>query len=173
MILKPQDILVLLKLLVNGTNWSYNRLAIELSMSPSEVHASVRRALKAELAIAEEGGTKIRPNRRNLEEFIRHGLRYVFVAEKGSIERGIPTAHMAQPLSSIIVPDNDPPPVWSHPEGSVRGIAISPLYKSAPSSALEDRKLYELLALVDAIRIGRAREREEAGNLLQSRFNSL
>jgi hypothetical protein len=38
--LKPQDILFLLKLIAIGEKtWSYNSLAIELGMSPSEVHA--------------------------------------------------------------------------------------------------------------------------------------
>ena len=34
----------------------------------------------------------------------------------------------------------------------------SPLYKNVPTAARRDPKLYELLALVDAIRDGRARD---------------
>jgi hypothetical protein len=37
-------------------------------------------------------------------------------------------------------------------------------------AALEDRKLYELLALVDALRHGRARERNLAGRELARRL---
>ena len=52
MILRPQDILVLLKLVAIGCNdWSYNRLAVELGMSPSEVHSALKRALTASLAL--------------------------------------------------------------------------------------------------------------------------
>lgn len=57
---------------------------------------------------------------------------------------------------------NDVPPVWPHPEGEVRGYEFSPLYKSVPSAALKDKELYALLAIIDAIRDGRARERELA-----------
>ena len=37
-----------------------------------------------------------------------------------------------------------------------------PLYPSAPKAARKDPKLYELLALVDMLRLGRARERAMA-----------
>ena len=39
-------------------------------------------------------------------------------------------------------------------QGEVRGYDFSPLYKSVPFAARRDEKLYELLALVDAIRDG-------------------
>ena len=39
MILKPQDILVLLKLVTLGKkDWAYNKLAVELGMSLSLIH---------------------------------------------------------------------------------------------------------------------------------------
>ena len=44
----------------------------------------------------------------------------------------------------------------------MRGVEFSPLYKNVPAAAQRDPKLYELLALVDAIRDGRTRERELA-----------
>jgi hypothetical protein len=62
--------------------------------------------------------------------------------------------------------------VWPDAEGSVRGIEFSPLYKNVPQAALRDTKLYELLALVDAIREGRAREREVAIRELTARIDS-
>jgi len=167
--LKPQDILVLLKLVaLDGSAWTYNRLAVEIGMSPSEVHSAVKRSLAAGLAV--QLGDEIRPNIRNLEEFILHGLRYVFLPERSQLCRGMPTAHAAQPLSAVMVDDGEPPPVWPDPEGEVRGMAFSPLYKSAPKAARQDSSLYELLALVDAIRGGRAREREIAGEALRKRL---
>lgn len=167
--LKPQDVLVLLKLVTHGKkNWSFNKIALEVGMSPSEVHAAAKRALAARLAVKE--GSHIWPNIRNLEEFLLHGIQYVFVPERGELNRGIPTAHAAPPMSSIIIPDNEPPPVWPDPEGEVRGESFSPLYKSAPKAVKNDAQLYELLALVDAIRGGRAREREIAKKELKKRL---
>lgn len=169
MILKPQDILVLLKLVAQGDRpWSYNGLAIELGMSPSEVHGAIKRAIAANLAV--EIDRHIQPNFRNLEEFLVHGIRYVFIPERGEITRGIPTAHAASPLSDLIVPDQEPLPVWPDPEGEVRGTLFSPLYRSAPEAARKDQVLYELLALVDALRGGRAREREMAAKELTRRL---
>ena len=167
--LKPQDILFLLKLVSLGKKtWSFNKIAVELGMSPSEVHAAAKRALAARLAIKEDG--KIWPNIRNLEEFILHGLQYVFIPEKGELNRGMPTAYASAPLDAYLVQDNEPPPVWPDPEGEVRGESFTPLYKSAPVAAKNDAKLYELLALVDAIRGGRARERDIAKKELKKRL---
>lgn len=52
----------------------------------------------------------------------------------------------------------------------VRGIAVQPLYKSVPMAAKKDKRLYEYLALVDAIRGGRARERSKAIEILSQRL---
>ena len=67
---------------------------------------------------------------------------------------------------------NDPPPVWPSPQGTARGYSLKPLYKTVPQAAQADRKLYELLALVDAIRDGRVRDREMAEHELRDRLNS-
>lgn len=168
--LKSQDIFVLLKLVVMGRKvWSYAGLAVELRMSPSQVHGAVKRCVAAHLAVRQEKG--IVPHFRNLQEFILHGLRYVFWPVRGGLTRGVPTAHAAPPLSLLIVESSsEPPPVWPDPEGEIRGIAFSPLYKLAPQAARTDEKLYEMLALVDAIRSGRAREREIAAHELSTRL---
>jgi len=167
--LKPQDVLFLLKLVaLDKEPWSFNKLAVELGMSPSEVHAAAQRVLAARLAIKE--GEAIRPNIRNMEEFLVHGVQYVFVPERGGISRGFPTAYASAPMNAWFVADEAPPPVWPDPQGEVRGESFSPIYKSAPKAAQNDPKLYQLLALVDAIRGGRARERDLAAKELKKRL---
>jgi len=167
--LKPQDVLFLLKLVAMGQNrWSFNSLALELGMSPSEVHAAAKRSQQARLAVKKKDS--IVPNKRNLEEFLLYGIQYVFVPERGEMNRGMPTAHAAEPLVSEFINDIEPSPVWPDPEGGVRGESFSPLYKSAPQAARKDRALYMLLALVDAVRGGRAREREMAKKELSKRL---
>jgi hypothetical protein len=169
MVLKPQDVLVVLKLLAMGQrSWSYAWLAVQLGMSPSQVHSAVKRALAAQLAVRK--GAEIVPNIRNLEEFLVHGLKYVFVPERGEMTRGIPTGHAAPPLSKHFVPTGEPSPVWPDAQGEARGSAFSPLYSLAPRAARSDPQLYELLVLVDAIRGGRAREREIAIKELKERL---
>ncbi|MEW8200748.1 MAG: hypothetical protein AB2697_14560 [Candidatus Thiodiazotropha endolucinida] len=138
-------------------------------MSPSEVHGAIKRAIAANLAMVLD--QHIQPNLRNLEEFLIHGIRYAFVPDRGEMTRGMPTAHAAPPLSEKIVPDQEPPPVWPDPQGEIRGMIFSPLYRSAPEASRNDPALYDLLALVDAIRGGKARERNIAVKELTRRFN--
>jgi hypothetical protein len=171
MVLKPQDLLVLLKLVTLGrTRWSYNGLATDLGMSPSEVHAAVKRAVAARLAIPR--GEIVKPIMAALKEFLAHGIQYAFVPERGTLTRGMPTAHAALPLRNELAPSSEPPPVWPDPEGEVRGLAFSPLYKAAPTAARRDPKLYELLTLLDAVRGGGARERTVALRLLEKRLQA-
>ncbi|HEX5036742.1 MAG TPA: hypothetical protein VFX30_06255 [bacterium] len=160
MILKPQDILVLLKLISMGPKtWSYHELATSLGMSPSEVHAAIRRSVAAQLAI--ETKNNIYPNISNLEEFLIHGLKYAFVPDRGELTRGFPTRYAAPPLLNSISSE-EYPPVWPDPEGNTRGSSFSPLYNSAPKAALMDKSLYALLVIIDALRGGSAREKELA-----------
>ena len=81
-----------------------------------------------------------------------------FPAQPGALVRGIlPTAHSAKPLSDIVVSDRDAF-VWPSAVGNVRGQAITPLYPSVIKAIRKDPQLYEMLALLDAVRI-RARQR--------------
>ena len=169
MILKPQDVLVLLKLVaIEKKHWSFNTLAVELGMSPSEVHAAVGRSVSAGLALRVDD--IITPNISSLREFLIHGLKFVFVPDRGGLTRGVPTRYAASPLNEALVQSDEPPPVWPDPEGEARGEALSPLYKSVPKAIRNDRKLYELLVLVDAIRGGRAREQKIAVKEIEKRL---
>jgi DNA-binding Lrp family transcriptional regulator len=166
--LKPQDIVVVLKLLVSDKEASYSALAYKLCMSPSEVHAAVKRAALAGLIDASTKEVKRKP----LLEFLIHGLKYAFPPTRGTITRGIPTAHAAPPLSDRLSGKDDLPPVWPCADGTVRGHEFKPLYRCVPAAAREDAGLYELLVLVDAVRGGRARERKLAEQELTKRLES-
>lgn len=170
MTLKPQDVVILLKLVAWGSQpWTYQRLAVELSISQSEAHAGVRRAVAARL-MSDATTAAGRPIIPALEEFLLHGVRYAYAPERGELTRGMPTGYAAPPLNKVIVQPNEPPPVWPYAEGTVRGYSFSPLYPTVPAAAARDPKLYELLALVDAMRDGRARERNLAAKELTSRL---
>lgn len=167
MILKPQDIVIMLKLVVrDDSEWSYPELSYELSMSASEVHAGIQRAVAARLMDIHR---KI-PVKSNLLEFLVHGVKYAYPPDRGGMSRGIATGYAAPPLKALITQPDEPPPVWPDPEGPVRGYEFSPLYSSVPKACKVDSKLYELLALIDAIRDGRARERKIAVKEIQSRI---
>jgi hypothetical protein len=113
-----------------------------------------------------------RVNRTALLEFLEHGLKYVFPPAQGTLVRGVPTAAVAEPLKSRLMDDGEPPTVWPYAEGKVRGISIAPLYKGAPKATLLDSKFYVVLALSDAIRSGRTRERNLAIELLEKEIHA-
>jgi hypothetical protein len=73
-------------------------------------------------------------------------------------------------LNVHIAPSADPVPVWPAIEGGTRGMALIPLYPSAPLAALRSPGLYENLALFDALRTGSARERALAERLFEERL---
>lgn len=172
MILKPQDVVVVLKIAALGEQgWTYQQLSVQLFISQSEVHAAVRRAVSARLMSDTSIGTG-RPVRAALSEFLLHGVQYAYPPECGSLTRGMPTGYAGPPLNKTIVASNEPPPVWPYEEGTARGLAFEPLYPSVPRAASQDEKLYEFLALVDAIRGGRARERNLAANEIKLRLRA-
>jgi hypothetical protein len=168
--LRPLDIVVLLKLSLETGRPPYLQLAEELHLYPSEVYTSVKRSKASHLVQEFEGSDRL--NRSALLEFLLHGIRYAFPVEKGALTRGVPTAYAADPLRKSIAPGNDPPPVWPFAEGTARGFSFSPLHKNVPQAALKDARLHQLLALVDAIRDGRTRERDLAARELKSRLES-
>lgn len=114
-----------------------------------------------------------RPDLAAMEAFLIHGLRYVFPAERGELTRGVPTSYGAPPMRQLLTRNTDPTPVWPYPDGKQRGIALAPLYKTAPAAALRDRKFYELLTLADILRDGRVRERKLAEAELHRRLQEL
>lgn len=168
--LKPQDVLVLLKVVASQERtWRLVDLAQELGLSLSEVSMALERSKRARLI----DSSKKKINWQALLEFILHGLKYVYPAEPGPICRGVPTSHSAPPLSREIVSKEDDQYVWPSGLGAVRGQAIEPLYASVPQAAMKDPALHELLALVDALRVGRARERQIAGEELKRRLHGV
>src|ERR1700690_328337 len=110
MVLKPQDVYVALKIVASRSDRPpYSQLAVDLVMSPSEVHASVQRAQGSHLLHGPR--LKNRPNFTAIEEFLLHGIKYVFPAERGGLTRGIPTSYAAAPLRKMIAQGSEPIPV--------------------------------------------------------------
>lgn len=164
-ILSPHDIVILLKIVSYGNQpWFQKPLAEALGISQSEISKSLNRSKYAGF-LAPNGKTVMRMA---LFEFIQYGIRYVFPVKPGAVVRGVPTSHSAYPLKEEI--QSSEAYVWPYGKGVVRGHSILPLYPSVPEAALKDAKLYELLALVDALRVGRAREKELAVKELRKRL---
>lgn len=167
MLTKPQDVVVALKLALGPAGRSYAELGELLGMSASEVHAAVRRLVEARLV---DPDTK-EVRREALRNFLVHGVPYAFPARPKEVTRGMPTAWAAPAMSGKVGTSDQIPPVWPDPEGRLQGAAVQPLYSSVPGAARRDAALYDFLALVDAIRIGRARERAVAEKEIDQRLS--
>ena len=167
MVAKPQDVVVALKLALGAGDLSYAELGKVLGLSASEAHAAVRRLVEARLLDPETKRVRLEAFR----NFLVHGVPYVFPASPKAVTRGMPTAWAAPAMAGKISSSDQLPPVWPDPEGKVLGAAVQPLYASVPGAARRDPELYHLLALVDALRIGRARERALAEKEIGQRLN--
>lgn len=169
--MKPQDILVVLKLLTSGWPGSYAALSQQLGLSASETHAALRRAQQSSLIHPD--GKKL--NKSALEEFLLHGIKYIFPVQPGPSSRGMPTSYAAPPLAKEFFTPSNPSsdvniPVWPDQDGEHRGYEFKPLCRSVPKAARNDPKLYEWLALADALRGGRGREKELAARIVRQRL---
>lgn len=163
--MRPQDVLILLKMVsLDSSGFLLKDLSHQLSISPSEVTESVNRSVLAGL-IAEDKKTVMR---KALTEFLVHGLPYVFPQKPGAVAAGLPTAHSAPPLNKHF--KSSELYVWADPKGVVRGQLIEPFHSGQTLAARQDKKLYELLALADAIRVGKAREKKLAEEELRKRM---
>lgn len=161
--LKSQDILIVLKFLTPDASarQTYAALGESLSLSASETHAAVRRAIYSGLLAVDPARSESLPRMRArtlaIEELLCYGLRYFLPAEEGQLALGIPTAGSAPPLSEQLARSEELPRIWPHPRGTTRGITLKPIYPSAPDAALSDRILAEWLALADALRSEKGR----------------
>jgi DNA-binding transcriptional ArsR family regulator len=174
--MKGQDILLLLKLasLENqkaaaeqaAEQFSMRALEQSTGISKSEVSNALNRCIAAGLAKLERNSGIPRANTRALDEFLGHGLKYVFPVRPGPLVRGLATAHAAPVLAGKLLSGGEHIYVWEDAQGSDMGQAIEPLFKSVPSAARQDEALYAMLALVDAIRLGNEREASVARTLL-------
>lgn len=164
--MRPQDIVVLLKIIaITNKEWRNIDIANAIRISPSEVSEALNRCKIASLI----DSNKRRVNINSFIEFLIYGLKYVFPTEPGAIVKGIPTAHSASPIKEHISSGIDVY-VWPYVKGSHRGQAIEPLYKTLPQIVLEDKFFYELLTIVDTIRVGRVREIKIAIDELNKRL---
>lgn len=159
-VLRPVDVAVALAL-ARSPGQGYEPLAEKLGISLSTAHQAVQRLISAGLV-----GKDRQVHRQMLLQFLTYGVRHAFFAEPGPEVRGVPTAHAGPPLAEEIVAEDKY--VWPSAQGEMRGAAIPPLYDGAPELTERAPDLYRALTLVDALRVGRARERELAREKLEA-----
>jgi len=166
--IRPQDVVILLKMMAFGDKQPvFSEIANSLQISAGEVSVAMERNRIAGLV----NPAKTLVNKLALREFLIYGLKYVFPPQVGYSVRGIATAHSAPPVSNHIAEGRDIY-VWPYYKGTRRGNSIVPLYEKIPQFIEDDTDLYEYLALVDTLRIGKNREIEIAVAELDKKMNN-
>ena len=167
MIAKSQDVVVALALVAlnraQEKRLPYEQLGKILGISGAEAFKATRRLVDAGLVDAEGN----RPLLAHLRDYVIRGVPYAFPGKLGAPIRGVPTAWAAPMLGAMLPQGADLPPVWPWAEGKVRGYSVEPLFPSVPQAVQNLPSLYPMLALVDALRIGRSRDRAIARDELE------
>jgi predicted transcriptional regulator len=163
--MRPHDIAILLKIAAKKEMpWQMKDLASELGISASEISESLNRSTIAGLITKDKRKLMVLA----ILDFLEKGLRYVYPQHPGAKVRGLPTAHAAPPLSNEIASSESY--VWPYSKGTVRGESIEPLHPKLPEACLKDPFFYELMALCDALRVGKVREKTLAIQELRNRL---
>ena len=166
LVLKSQDLLVALDLALHEGRPTYAQLAQHLRISVGTAHTALASAKAAQLVSASG-----EPHRPNLIEFLIHGARYTFYPVRTGPTRGVPTG-ASQPVLGERLAGDRAHLVWPEPSGRVRGDGLKPIYPTVPLIVAEDPALHVILAALDLIRTGSARERSVAAEVIQERMAS-
>jgi hypothetical protein len=163
--LKASDVYVLSGLLTDDGDWTYRSMADRLHVPHPVVQRALSRAEATNLYSADQRRVHVP----HFEEFAVHALRFLAPAQLGPLVPGVPAAWAAEPVASAIrFSGDDPPPVWPHARGRVRGQAVEPLHASAPEAVEDWPQLGEILTVLDSLRVGDPRVRKVAEDLLSS-----
>jgi hypothetical protein len=155
---------------VHHDSYSVRALQTSLGISKTEVASALKRCQQIGLLRVDPSSLLPRVNKKVLLGFIEHGLRYVFPVKPAEMVRGIPTSFSAPVLQGKLMSGGELIHVWPDAYGNRKGQSITPLFKTVPGAVKRDSLLYEYLALIDAVRLGNAREANLANQILRERI---
>jgi len=158
-----------------ANQYSVRALAESTGISKSQVNLALQRCFEVGLAKRGRHAGPPRVNVNELRNLIVYGVRYMFPVKLGSMTRGIRTTLAAPVFKGELMSAGELMPVWPGPEGKIKGLSVEPLFKSVPYAIKKERDddFYGVLALVDSIRLGQARERNLAIKMLDEWLEDL
>ena len=143
--IKPQDIAILGKLIVDK-NWpSQKDISNELEISQSEVSLG----FKALEAVGLIGVSSKKLHKIAIKEFITHAVKYFFPLDQNGIGRGFLAGSSAPYFNKKV--HSDEFYVWSHENGDARGAVVNPILSKMPGSVIKNKILYLFLSLVEVL----------------------
>lgn len=162
--IKPIDISLLIKLVANQEReWKQVDLAYELGVSQSDIAKSLSRLRKLQLV------HDYQPVKKHALELLQYSVKFLFPTQVGKITRGVPTAISAPAHKKLVTHNNSIKHkfVWPHHDGKIEGQLVEPIHSSVPHASLSDKKYYQLASAIDMIRIGKAREKNAAIDIIE------
>jgi hypothetical protein len=144
----------------------FRELSQLVGTSLGEAHNATKRLEISRLYLPHRHGV----NKPALVEFLVSGVPYVYPGELGLETRGVPTAYSGPVFEESMV--TAPVVVWPSVEGEARGLALTPLCAAAPLTISSNPPLYHWLTIIDALRVGRARDRRLARQALEREIGS-
>jgi hypothetical protein len=161
--LRPSDIVIACQLTLSP-HAQFGQLSKSTGLSVGECHNAVRRLRQGRVVLPDDR----RPAVDVLIGFLISGVPFAFPPMLGVETIGVPTAHSAPPFASLV--QSADRFVWPDPAGVVRGQSLIPLFPGAPALAGMNESLYDLLTIVDALRVGTTRIRHFAAELITARL---
>jgi hypothetical protein len=162
--LRPSDIVVACQLATTPSAHFIN-LAESTGLSAGECHNAVRRLRYSHLLLADER----RPSNEVLHNFLVQGAPFAFPPVLGVQTIGVSTAQSSPAFRALVGTADGI--VWPHAQGEARGQSLIPLFPGAPTLSTTNQPLYDLLTIVDALRVGTTRVRNVAADLLAERLS--
>jgi len=165
--LKPQDVLVACRLALaspGSEDITQRGLAADLCVSLSTVHSALKNLRGAGL-VKGSGPYVVEGGR--LLDFLVHGVPVVYQAERTEVVRGVATGIFSPYFRERFAAGRLVATVWPYGKGKEVGEGLVPLYPTVPVVCSRNPELYQLLAAVDVLRVGKSREREAAVTYLR------
>lgn len=139
--------------------YSVRSLEKSIGVSRSQVSISLKRCLELKLIYPNgnaDGGYLI--NKKSVMNIIEYAIPYFFPVEKTSNVKGIPISFSSPFLYNKILSQKKMPLVWPDTQGILIGEGVIPFDKYVPHAVRRDPLLYEMLVLVDSVRMNIPRE---------------
>jgi hypothetical protein len=162
-VIKPQDIVILGKLISEKLWPSQKEIADSLNLSQAEISHALNTL--DHIGLINLSNKKI--NKLAITEFVTHALKYLYPIEKKGTGRGI----LIGPSSSIFkekVRSDDYNYIWPNSNGDSKGIIVTPLLPELSSTVLSNEIMCQFLNVVEVFRgLGGVRHVQEAQKILK------
>lgn len=157
--------------------FSVRSLGASLGISKTEVSASLRRCSESNLlflinnhGVISLANLNWKVNKKAIFNLIKHAVPYLYPPKLLGFDIGIPTGFSGPALSEEVTSAGNSKIIWSSEYGEAYGQVLEPIYKTIAFASYQDEFVYNCFSLIDAYRLGKAREKDIAINLLEKKI---